>query len=138
MSFTEVVFKKYTLILTLPSNVAVSHHTCRPGTQAYEGLRNGLRIDLPVTFDASPPDCAAGGVSGHLSFWRESKPIPRRRLRDLAVEVRLLDRSVDTLCSVGTDFKLLTNNLCIYFFEYNNVTTIFVCDAKRGLYTVRT
>jgi len=42
-----------------------------PGTVAYEGLRNDLRVDLPVTFDAAPLDCAAEGVSAHLSSWRE-------------------------------------------------------------------
>jgi len=102
-----------------------------PGTEAYEGLRNGLRVDLPVTFDAAPLDCAAGGVSAHLSSWQESKPIPRRRLRDLRVEVRLLDRLVDTLCSVETDFNLLT--LLVYlFYEYKVLSKILWCDAKRA------
>ena len=59
-----------------------------PGTEAYEGLRNGLRIDLPVTFNAAPLDCAEGGVSAHL---------------------------VDTFCSVETDFTILT--LLMYFFH---------------------
>ena len=29
-----------------------------PGTEAYEGLRIGLLVDLAVTFDAAPLDCA--------------------------------------------------------------------------------
>src|SRR6218665_1422478 len=77
-----------------------------PGTYAYEGLCNDLRVDLPVTFDAALLDCAAEGVSAHLSSWRESKPIPRRRLRDLGFEVRLPDRLLDTFCSVETDFTI--------------------------------
>src|SRR6218665_566768 len=82
-----------------------------PGTYAYEGLCNDLRVDLPVTFDAALLDCAAEGVSAHLSSWRESKPIPRRRLIDLP------DRLVDTFCSVETYFTILT--LFMYFlYEY--------------------
>ena len=89
-----------------------------------------------MAFDAAPLDCAAEGVSAHLPSWRESRPIPRRRLRDLAVEVRLLDRPVDTLCSVETDFNLLA--LLVYLlYEYKILSTIFVCDVKKGLSTGR-
>ena len=37
-----------------------------PGTEAYEDLRNGLRVDLPVTFDAAPLDCAAAASRGRF------------------------------------------------------------------------
>src|SRR6218665_2990902 len=125
-------------IVTCRLRATSAFHVTRtdPGTEAYEGLRNGLRVDLPVTFDAAPLDCAAEGVSAHLSSWRESKPTPRRRLRDLGVEVRLLDRLVDTLCSVEIDFNLLT--LLVYLlYEYNVLSTILMCDAKKGLSTAR-
>src|SRR6218665_2327331 len=69
----------YACIVTCRLRPTSAFHVTRndPGTEAYEGLSNGLRIDLPVTFDAAPLDCAAGGVSAHLSSWRESKPIPQ-------------------------------------------------------------